>query len=38
MAMPVENIDYKNATLNDLVFEGRNKAFGAYYLRKIYDD
>lgn len=36
--MPIENIDYKNASLNDLVFEGRNKAFGAYYLRKIYDD
>lgn len=36
--MPVENLDYKNATLDDLVFEGRNKLYGAYYLRKIYDD
>lgn len=34
----MERIDYKNATLNDLVFEGRNKLYGAYYLRKIYDD
>jgi protein TonB len=34
----MESIDYKNASLNDLVFEGRNKQYGAYYLRKIYDD
>jgi protein TonB len=34
----MENINYKNASLNDLIFEGRNKQYGAYYLRKIYDE
>lgn len=32
--------DYKspNVTLDDIVFEHRNKAYGAYVLRRIYDD
>ncbi|MCU0353000.1 MAG: energy transducer TonB [Cytophagales bacterium] len=32
-------IDYKspNVTLDDIVFEGRNHAYGAYMLRKIYN-
>lgn len=34
----MENINLKDSTLNDMVFEGRNKLYGAYYLRKIYDD
>jgi protein TonB len=34
----MEKINYNNASLNDLIFEGRNKQYGAYYLRKIYDD
>lgn len=34
----MENNPYKDASLNDLIFEGRNKQYGAYYLRKIYDD
>lgn len=31
-----ESHDYKKESLNDIVFEGRNKAYGAYYLRKIH--
>ncbi len=33
-------MDYnsKNVTLDDIVFENRNKAYGAYFLRKIYDN
>ncbi|MEN9523672.1 MAG: hypothetical protein RL065_2049 [Bacteroidota bacterium] len=27
----------KNADLNDIVFEGRNKVYGAYFLRRVYD-
>ncbi len=34
----MEKINYKDASLNDLIFEGRNKQYGAYDLRKIYDD
>lgn len=29
--------DYSRATLDDIVFEGRNKAYGAFELRKLYD-
>lgn len=28
--------DLRTATLNDMVFEGRNKAYGAYVLRQLY--
>jgi len=33
-------MDYtsKDVTLDDIVFENRNKAYGAYFLRKIYDN
>jgi len=34
----MEKINYKDASLNDMIFEGRNKQYGAYDLRKIYDD
>lgn len=34
----MERVDFKDASLNDMIFEGRNKLYGAYYLRKIYDD
>ncbi|MFM2049381.1 MAG: hypothetical protein RI955_1929 [Bacteroidota bacterium] len=27
----------KNADLNDIVFDGRNKIYGAYFLRRVYD-
>jgi protein TonB len=27
----------KTADLNDIVFEGRNKVYGAYFLRRVYD-
>ncbi len=30
--------DYSRATLNDIVFEGRNKAYGAFELRSLYDN
>ncbi|MEY2829800.1 MAG: hypothetical protein RIQ33_1658 [Bacteroidota bacterium] len=33
--MDINNI--KNADLNDIVFDGRNKNYGAYLLRKVYD-
>src|SRR5215204_3777096 len=32
----MENKNYANATLDDIVFEGRNREYGAYTLRKIY--
>ncbi|RZK30623.1 MAG: energy transducer TonB, partial [Hymenobacter sp.] len=32
----MDNAQLANASLNDIVFEGRNKAYGAYYLRRIY--
>ncbi|MES2388777.1 MAG: TonB family protein [Bacteroidota bacterium] len=33
-------LDYnsKNITLDDIVFENRNKTYGAYLIRKLYDD
>ena len=31
------NKDILNANLDDIVFEGRNKEYGAYVLRKLYD-
>lgn len=34
----METTNFKDASLNDMIFEGRNKLYGAYYLRKIYDD
>ena len=34
----MENMDYNKASLNDLIFEGRNKKFGAYEIRRIYDE
>ena len=30
----MENIDLTNASMNDIVFQNRNKSFGAYILRK----
>ncbi|UOQ66734.1 hypothetical protein [Hymenobacter volaticus] len=33
MTMP----DLSTATLNDIVFEGRNKLYGAYVLRQLYE-
>src|SRR5688500_8465662 len=33
----MENNNYSNATLDDIVFEGRNREYGAYTLRKIYN-
>lgn len=33
----MENTNYKNASWDDIIFEGRNKAYGAYELRKISD-
>ncbi len=32
----MENKNYANASLDDIVFEGRNREYGAYLLRKIY--
>lgn len=32
----MENKNYANATLDDIVFEGRNREYGAYMLRKVY--
>jgi len=34
----MENTDYGKASLNDLIFEGRNKKYGAYDIRRIYDE
>jgi periplasmic protein TonB len=31
----MENMNYKNAPWDDIIFEGRNKSYGAYELRKI---
>jgi protein TonB len=31
-----DNINYASASMDDIVFEGRNKSYGAYELRKIY--
>lgn len=33
----MENRNYANATLNDIVFEGRNREYGAFVLRKVYN-
>lgn len=33
----MENNNFANATLDDIVFEGRNREYGAYTLRKIYN-
>lgn len=32
-----ENIELSEATLDDIVFENRNKSYGAFLLRKLYD-
>ena len=32
----MDNAQIANASLNDIVFEGRNKAYGAYVLRRLY--
>lgn len=32
----MDNAQLANASLNDIVFEGRNRAYGAYVLRRIY--
>ncbi|GAA4500779.1 energy transducer TonB [Hymenobacter ginsengisoli] len=32
----MDNVQLANASLNDIVFEGRNKAYGAFELRRIY--
>ena len=32
----MDNAQLANASLNDIVFEGRNKAYGAYDLRRVY--
>ncbi|MEI2694578.1 MAG: TonB family protein [Saprospiraceae bacterium] len=34
----MENKDYMKLSMDEIVFEGRNKSYGAYLLRKIYDD
>lgn len=34
----MENYKSRDITLDDIVFEGRNKAYGAYWLRKTYSD
>lgn len=34
----MENYKSNDLTLDDIVFEGRNKSYGAYLLRKIYND
>lgn len=34
----MENYKSSNVTLDDIVFEGRNKTYGAYVLRKLYND
>ncbi|WP_026461820.1 energy transducer TonB [Adhaeribacter aquaticus] len=31
------NINYANASMDDIVFEGRNKTYGAYVLRQVYN-
>lgn len=32
----MDNAQLARASFNDIVFEGRNKAYGAYVLRKLY--
>ena len=32
----MDNSQIAKASLNDIVFEGRNKAYGAYVLRRLY--
>ena len=32
----MDNAQIAKASLNDIVFEGRNKAYGAYVLRRLY--
>ncbi len=34
----MENYKSPDISLDDIVFEGRNKSYGAYFLRKIYND
>ena len=34
----MSNIDYKNASWDDMVFENQNKEYGAYVLRKLVKD
>lgn len=33
----MEDIELSRATLDDIVFENRNKSYGAFFLRKLYD-
>ena len=33
----MEKSDLLNASMDDIVFESRNKSYGAYVLRKLYD-
>ena len=33
----MDNRNFANATLDDIVFEGRNREYGAYTLRKVYN-
>lgn len=33
----MNTLDLRNATLDDMVFEGRNKAYGAFILRRLYN-
>ncbi|MGB4967895.1 MAG: hypothetical protein WBO31_00075, partial [Saprospiraceae bacterium] len=34
----MEQKDYMKLSMDEIVFEGRNKTYGAYILRKIYSD
>lgn len=34
----MENKDYLKLSMDDIVFEGRNQSYGAYLLRKLYDN
>ena len=33
----MENVNWQKKSIDDLVFEGRNKSYGAYLIRRIYD-
>lgn len=33
----MENADWQKKSIDDIVFEGRNKSYGAFLLRRIYD-
>lgn len=33
----MENSNWLNQSMDDVVFEGRNKAYGAFLLRRLYD-